>query len=99
MNNGMEQMQSPLKTAFAAATLFERQVPRHIYGASEVYVDPAVDGAGDPVLVVHAEEDMVEDIAASMGSAVAVARTVGGRLLIQDVAVEYRPFQPTIEIR
>ena len=89
----------PLATAFHAAAIFENITAPIMQDTGEMIVDPVVRDDGAPGLLVHADAETLELVSRHVGPALSVVRVAAGNICVADVAVEYRPIQPVMEVR
>ncbi len=89
----------PLVTAFHAVAAFELLTASVIAENGLMTVDPVVSEDGRPGLVVYGDDDVLDGAMERVGPVLSVVRIAAGDIHLSDVAVEYRPFQPVMEVR
>jgi hypothetical protein len=89
----------PLATAFCAVAAFEALTAPVIAEDSLMTVDPVVTDDGRPGLVVHGDGYALDGAMGRVGPVLSVVRIAAGNIHMADVAVEYRPIQPVMEVR
>lgn len=89
----------PLATAFHAAATFETMTAPILRDTGDMIVDPVVREDGAPGLIVHADAETLDLVSGHVGPVLSVVRMAAGNICVADVAVEYRPLQPVMEVR
>ena len=89
----------PLATAFHAAATFENMTAPIMHDTGDMVVDPVVREDGAPGLIVHADAETLDLVSRHVGPALSVVRMAAGNICVAEVAVEYRPIQPFMEVR